>query len=111
MREKRSRASLEHGHPNEAEEDEEGQDGQDSPLPASGREGHRNSMARDRNARAAVQEGMNSGDLAATARKLMADEKGLLAMDESTGTCDKRFAAAGIPQNAEMRRAYRSLIV
>jgi len=54
---------------------------------------------------------MNSGDLAATARKLMADEKGLLAMDESTGTCDKRFAAAGIPQNAEMRRAYRSLIV
>ncbi|HVW20179.1 MAG TPA: class I fructose-bisphosphate aldolase [Opitutaceae bacterium] len=54
---------------------------------------------------------MNPAELAATARKLMAEEKGLLAMDESTGTCDKRFAAAGIPQNAEMRRAYRSLIV
>ncbi|HEX3730723.1 MAG TPA: class I fructose-bisphosphate aldolase, partial [Opitutaceae bacterium] len=59
----------------------------------------------------AVQRAMNPADLAATARKLMADEKGLLAMDESTGTCDKRFAAAGIAQNAETRRAYRSLIV
>jgi fructose-bisphosphate aldolase class I len=32
-------------------------------------------------------------------------------MDESTGTCNKRFASAGIPQTEEARRAYRDLIV
>jgi fructose-bisphosphate aldolase class I len=32
-------------------------------------------------------------------------------MDESNGTCNKRFAAAGIPQTEEARRAYRELIV
>jgi fructose-bisphosphate aldolase class I len=31
-------------------------------------------------------------------------------MDESTGTCDKRFAALGIPQTVEARRAYREMI-
>lgn len=46
-----------------------------------------------------------------TARALVADDKGLLAMDESTATCNKRFAALGIPQTAEVRRAYRELIV
>jgi len=46
-----------------------------------------------------------------TARQLVATGKGLLAMDESTPTCDRRFAAAGIPQTVEMRRAYRELIV
>ena len=35
----------------------------------------------------------------------------LLAMDESNPTCDKRFAALGIPQTEETRRAYRELIV
>jgi len=35
----------------------------------------------------------------------------LLAMDESTPTCDKRFAKLGIPQTEEARRAYRELIV
>jgi len=42
---------------------------------------------------------------------LFADNKGLLAMDESTGTCNKRFAKLGIPQTVEARRAYRELIV
>jgi len=42
---------------------------------------------------------------------MMAPGKGLLAMDESHGTCDKRFAALGIPQTEEMRRKYRELIV
>lgn len=37
--------------------------------------------------------------------------KGLLAMDESNGTCNKRFAPLGIPQTVEARRAYRELIV
>ena len=45
-----------------------------------------------------------------TATALLADHKGLLAMDESVPTCDKRFAALGIPQTAAMRRAYRDLI-
>ena len=50
-------------------------------------------------------------DLVGTARALVADDKGLLAMDESTPTCNRRFAALGIPQTAEARRAYRELIV
>jgi fructose-bisphosphate aldolase, class I len=49
--------------------------------------------------------------LVATARTLVAGGKGLLAMDESNPTCNKRFAAAGIPQTEEARRAYRELIV
>jgi fructose-bisphosphate aldolase class I len=45
-----------------------------------------------------------------TAKKLVADDKGLLAMDESHPTCNKRFAALGIPQTAEARRAYREML-
>jgi fructose-bisphosphate aldolase, class I len=41
----------------------------------------------------------------------MAGDKGLLAMDESNPTCNKRFATLGIPQTAEARRAHRELIV
>jgi fructose-bisphosphate aldolase class I len=54
---------------------------------------------------------MNSQALIDTVRMLMADHKGLLAMDESTPTCDKRFASLGIPTTLEMRRAYRELLV
>jgi fructose-bisphosphate aldolase class I len=39
------------------------------------------------------------------------DDKGLLAMDESNPTCNKRFAALGIPPTEPARRAYRELIV
>jgi fructose-bisphosphate aldolase class I len=46
-----------------------------------------------------------------TAQAIFADAKGLLAMDESTGTCNLRFAGAGIPQTTEMRRAYRELLL
>ncbi len=46
-----------------------------------------------------------------TAKALVADNKGLLAMDESNPTCNKRFAKLGIPQTVEARRAYRELIV
>ena len=42
---------------------------------------------------------------------LVAGDKGLLAMDESNPTCNKRFARLGIPQTEEARRAYRELIV
>jgi fructose-bisphosphate aldolase class I len=54
---------------------------------------------------------MNVQELTDTARTLVANDKGLLAMDESTPTCDKRFAALGIPQTVETRRSYRELIV
>ena len=54
---------------------------------------------------------MNTQDLVDTANALVADDKGLLAMDESNPTCNKRFAKLGIPQTEEARRAYRELIV
>ena len=53
---------------------------------------------------------MNQRALVETARALVANDKGLLAMDESTPTCNKRFAALGIPQTVEARRAYRELL-
>ncbi len=54
---------------------------------------------------------MNKKILTDTISRLFAGDKGLLAMDESNGTCNKRFAAAGIPQTVEMRRSYREMIV
>src|ERR1039457_614990 len=54
---------------------------------------------------------MNAQQLMDTARALVAGDKGLLAMDESTPTCNKRFAKLGIPQTVDARRAYRELIV
>ena len=54
---------------------------------------------------------MNPQELIDTAKAMVADDKGLLAMDESNPTCNKRFAKLGIPQTVEARRAYRELIV
>ncbi len=54
---------------------------------------------------------MNSQLLKDTAKLLFADHKGLLALDESNETCNKRFAKLGISQTVEARRAYRELIV
>ena len=54
---------------------------------------------------------MNMQPLIDTAKALLADDKGLLAMDESSSTCNKRFANLGIPQTEEARRAYRDMIV
>jgi fructose-bisphosphate aldolase, class I len=54
---------------------------------------------------------VNTRQLADTARALVGSGKGLLAMDESNGTCDKRFAAEGIKQTEPLRRAYRELLV
>jgi fructose-bisphosphate aldolase class I len=50
-------------------------------------------------------------ELVDTARLLVASVKGLLAMDESNGTCDRRFAEVGIPQTAEFRQRYRTLLI
>ena len=49
--------------------------------------------------------------IADIAGALFTGNKGLLAMDESNPTCNRRFAKIGIPQTVEARRAYRELIV
>jgi fructose-bisphosphate aldolase class I len=54
---------------------------------------------------------MKIEELARTAQALVAEGKGLLAMDESTPTCDKRFAKYGIPRTVEARRSYRELLL
>jgi fructose-bisphosphate aldolase class I len=54
---------------------------------------------------------MNTQALIETAQAMVANGKGLLAMDESIGTCNQRFANAGIAQTVEMRRAYRELLL
>ena len=54
---------------------------------------------------------MNTQTLIDTSEAMVAGGKGLLAMDESNPTCNKRFAKWGIPQNEETRRAYREMIV
>lgn len=54
---------------------------------------------------------MTDQTLRVTAKAMVAEGKGLLAMDESTATCDKRFVGAGIPPTEVNRRAYRELLV
>ncbi|MGL5018748.1 MAG: class I fructose-bisphosphate aldolase [Luteolibacter sp.] len=54
---------------------------------------------------------MNTTLLVMTAQSLVANHRGILAMDESNSTCNRRFAALGIPQTEEMRRAYRELLI
>ena len=45
-----------------------------------------------------------------TARAMVAPGKGLLAADESAGTCKKRFDAVKVESTEENRRAYRELL-
>jgi fructose-bisphosphate aldolase class I len=54
---------------------------------------------------------MNAPLLIDTAKALVAGAKGILAMDESNPTCNKRFARLGIPLTEEKRRAYREMMV
>ena len=54
---------------------------------------------------------MRLQELGDTASMLVAGDKGLLAIDESTPTCNKRFAEHGIAQTKEARRAYREMII
>ena len=54
---------------------------------------------------------MDLQKLVRTAKAMVADNKGLLAMDESIGSCNKRFALLGIPETVEARQAYRELII
>lgn len=46
-----------------------------------------------------------------TAAAMVANYKGLVALDESVATLNKRFEAAGIPQTEEYRRAYREVLI
>jgi len=52
---------------------------------------------------------MNSQGLLDIARTLVAGDKGLLAMDESNPTCNKRFAKWGIPQTEDFIARLRAL--
>ena len=54
---------------------------------------------------------MNKQTLAQVANALVAQDKGLLAADESESTCNKRFAALGIPETEAARRSYRELLL
>ncbi|HDZ13988.1 hypothetical protein LCGC14_0837780 [marine sediment metagenome] len=54
---------------------------------------------------------MSKQILVDTIKQLFAGNKGLLAIDESNATCNKRFAVLGIPQTLEMRRKYRELLI
>jgi fructose-bisphosphate aldolase, class I len=49
-------------------------------------------------------------DLHETAQALVAEGKGILAADESSGTIKKRFDSIGVESTEENRRAYRDLL-
>ena len=53
---------------------------------------------------------MTAHELAETAQALVAEGKGILAADESTGTIKKRFDSIGVESTEENRRAYRELL-
>jgi len=54
---------------------------------------------------------MITNELEKTARALVADGKGILAIDESTATIEKRFKSVGIESTLENRRAYREMLL
>src|SRR5918998_2963794 len=53
---------------------------------------------------------MSVSVIEATAAALVAEGKGILAADESTGTMDKRLKAAGVEPGEEQRRALRDVL-
>ena len=53
---------------------------------------------------------MDRDALYGTAAAIVADSKGILAADESTGTIEKRFDTIGVESTEESRRAYRELL-
>ncbi|MDE2460866.1 MAG: fructose-bisphosphate aldolase class I [Gammaproteobacteria bacterium] len=53
---------------------------------------------------------MNLKELTATAERMVAGHRGLLAADESTGTIEKRFKVVGVASSEEARRAYREML-
>ena len=53
---------------------------------------------------------MDKALLSKTAAAMVAKGKGILAADESSGTCEKRFKSVGVECNEDNRRAYRNLL-
>jgi len=53
---------------------------------------------------------MNTVELAATARALVAKHRGILAADESSGTIAKRFNSIKLESTEENRRGYREML-
>ncbi len=53
---------------------------------------------------------MATNELHETARALVADNKGILAADESSGTIEKRFDSIDLESTEESRRAYRDML-
>jgi fructose-bisphosphate aldolase, class I len=53
---------------------------------------------------------MDTNLLSKTAAAMVAKGKGLLAADESSGTCEKRFKSVGVESTEANRRAYRDLL-
>lgn len=54
---------------------------------------------------------MSSMDLVKIAEAMVAEGKGILAIDESTGTCQKRFDSIGVECSEENRRQYREMLL
>jgi len=53
---------------------------------------------------------MANNELHETAKALVAEGKGILAADESTGTIKKRFDSIGLESTEDTRRAYRDML-
>lgn len=53
---------------------------------------------------------MNLTELVRIAHQMVADHRGLLAADESTGTIEKRFKSIGVASSEESHRAYREML-
>ena len=53
---------------------------------------------------------MGAHEMHETARAIVADHRGILAADESTGTIKKRFDSIGVESTEENRRFYRQLL-
>merc|ERR1712176_1251410 len=64
-----------------------------------------------RNARLVVKAGAYDEELIATANTIASAGRGILAMDESNGTCGKRLDSIGVENTEDNRRAYRELLV
>ncbi len=54
---------------------------------------------------------MSNIELVKTAQAMVAEGKGILAIDESTGTCKKRFDSIGVDCSEETRRQYRGMLL
>jgi fructose-bisphosphate aldolase class I len=53
----------------------------------------------------------HADELRRTASAMVAEGKGILAIDESMGSCEKRFKSVGVQSTEETRRQYRQLLL